>query len=675
MRIAEEILLLLLNEDSGYFHPIANWNLSCVTAGALLADLALENRLRIDSESLTCIDETTTGDELLDGVLQEISGEPTQRNTQYWVECFAHRSEFVIESLLGRLVERGILDHDEGGYWSLNRSVARSRRYAGTDGTLKTEVRSRIPSALFEDHIPSPQDAILIDLANACEALRHLMPVEDYEEVKDRIDLIGNIDLNSRMIAEAVRAASLQVPPAQIADAEEIPRVGMWRIVRNRRAFRHLRRGNISRLMAELYRAHGAVVRVKVPLSKHESVILVGQETNRWFHTQGRHYLRSKEHIRGLEDIFGASRTLPGMDGAEHFRLRKAVNAGYSRTSLENRLEQVYLHCRSSLRTWQAGGRLNGASACRTLMSRQVSHLAAQVDTSEYIEDVLDYQQRVRSVRVMRALPEIALRTPAMKRKRKRLMELVNKIHAAHTPGSRMDSQGDLIDEYLRVHSDDPQFLPRTELNFYVLATLMPSIYLGNALAFALSTMTSHPDVYERIKAEGDALFAEGNPAAQDFTPAAVDTAYRLFMETQRLFPVIPMQIRHVMNPCIIEGFEIPVGTRLLIAQTGTHFLEEHFHDPLRFDIDRFLPEREAALEKSVYAPFGLGTHRCLGARWADLQMVVNILLIAHHLELRSHPSSYDLKIDPVPSNAPNKHFSITVKEVRHGFPEPAEEG
>ncbi len=669
MRISEEILLLLLSEDSGYFHPIPSWSLSCVTAGAILADLALDNRIDTDLQSLNLIDATATGDDALDSVLQEIASEKETRSTQYWVEKTAHRSESVIETLLDRLVGEGILDHDQAGYWSLSRSVARSGIYPSKNGAMRTEARARIRQTLFADEIPDPRDVILIGLANTCDALRYLMPIEDYEEVIERVELFTRMDLVSRTIGEAVRGICMQPPPMRFAATKEIPKLRLRDILGNKSARKCLRQGNIAKLMAEIYRMHGSVVEVNVPFSKQRMMILVGRDTNKWFHKQGRNYLRTKDYIWGLENLFGASRTLPGMDGAEHFRLRKALNRGYSRGALEYKLEELYLHCRSSLQDWKVGKSFNGTNACRSLMSRQVSHLILSVDTAEYIEDVMDYQHRALTVRAMHALPEIALHTPAMKRKRKLLEEVLGSIHSAHTPGLRMDQKTDLVDEYLRIHAEDPQFLPQTDLNFYFLAALIASIYLGSGLAFAVSTMSSHKEVYERIKAEADALFGKGNPSAKDFTPQAVDTAYRLHLETHRIFPVIPVQLRHVMNPCTVEGHEIAVGTRLVIAQTGSHFLEEHFPDPLQFDIDRFLPEREEKMELGVYAPFGLGTHKCLGSRWVDLQMVINILMIAHHFDLTSSPSSYDLKINPFPTSAPNKDFSIRVNEVRHQFP------
>ena len=62
MRRAEEPVLFLLNEESGYFHFVSGWNLSCVLSGAVLADLALLRRINTDRDSLVLVDDTPTGD-------------------------------------------------------------------------------------------------------------------------------------------------------------------------------------------------------------------------------------------------------------------------------------------------------------------------------------------------------------------------------------------------------------------------------------------------------------------------------------------------------------------------------------------------------------------------------------------------------------------------------------
>ena len=64
-------------------------------------------------------------------------------------------------------------------------------------------------------------------------------------------------------------------------------------------------------------------------------------------------------------------------------------------------------------------------------------------------------------------------------------------------------------------------------------------------------------------------------------------------METARVHPVIPWQFRTVMNECSVSGHQVPAKTTLLICQTAPHYADDLYTDPLKFDIDRYLPERQ----------------------------------------------------------------------------------
>ena len=71
LRFAEEIVLLLLNDD-GMFARVPYWSQNYALAGGVLMDLALENRIDTDLENLVLIDTTSVGDSLLDPTLAEI---------------------------------------------------------------------------------------------------------------------------------------------------------------------------------------------------------------------------------------------------------------------------------------------------------------------------------------------------------------------------------------------------------------------------------------------------------------------------------------------------------------------------------------------------------------------------------------------------------------------------
>ena len=86
LRFPEEIILLLYNEARGDFAPgLAPHSLHTVLAGAVLMDLALENRIDTDPEHLVLVDSTPLGDDLLDPILADIVQDTEARNLGYWV--------------------------------------------------------------------------------------------------------------------------------------------------------------------------------------------------------------------------------------------------------------------------------------------------------------------------------------------------------------------------------------------------------------------------------------------------------------------------------------------------------------------------------------------------------------------------------------------------------------
>jgi len=92
LNLPEELILALLNEESGYFHQVPGWDLNCAVIGSALAELSLLNRIDTDTRSLYLVDSMDTGNPALDPVLQEIVNDAGKRNAQYWIERLAPRA-------------------------------------------------------------------------------------------------------------------------------------------------------------------------------------------------------------------------------------------------------------------------------------------------------------------------------------------------------------------------------------------------------------------------------------------------------------------------------------------------------------------------------------------------------------------------------------------------------
>ena len=658
--LVDELVLFLINDESGYFHQISGWKLHCAIAGAVLADLSETSRIDTDLDSLFVVDSTETGDPVLDSALREIGEEPTQRNTQFWIERLTPRAEAIIDTTLERLVERGILNQHEGGFWTISRSTWQTQSYTSVEGEETEFVKTRLSKVIFDNEIPDPRDIFLISLVNTCDVFRFIFTLD--EAAQERIASISSMYVVGRAIAEAISQTLAGPALRRTIKTQPIPSVP----IRDLLFSPHIRTGNLSALYADLAKKHGPVFKVKSPFVKEDMIFLAGLEVNKWIHRSGRNYLRAKDYLDGFVKVYGAGRLLPAMDGADHFRLRKTYGSMNSRRSLESRLDELYRHARGYLAGWKVGDVLPALTTFPELINSQFSPINIGVDTQDCVTEVIEFKKRALTIHVIGILPEFMLHTPGMKRRKKHFARLVERIQAVHTPAQRAGCPRNLADDILSLHASDPQFLPETDLPFAFVSSLLASFYLGSALSFTVYAMVSNPSLYDRIRAEAAAVFANGEPA--ELQDSRIDVTHRLIMECQRMYPVVQMQVRNVMNACTVEGYSLPVGARVFIAQTATHYMEDIFPNPFSFDIDRYLPERKEQVGHG-YAPFGLGTHTCLGSRWVELQLAVNLLLIAHYFNLELSPKNLKLRLNPIPSAAPRKNLKFVVAEKIRELP------
>ncbi len=562
--------------------------------------------------------------------------------------------------MLGNLVEREILSYHEGDFWTLSRSIWQAQSDS-QDGVAGDFVKTRIPTIILSDAIPAPRDVITIALLNACNVLHYLMPFD--EEAEQRVDVICRVDIIGRSIADAV-SNNIARPQLHSALTKEIPRLSLRKLLFNP----HLRSGNLAALFADLAREYGPVFELRPPFAKQSYIFLAGPEVNRWVQKHGRLFLRSKEYLASTEAAHGSSRTIHSMDGADHFRFRKALQPSHAPETFTRRIDEVYRIARQQASSWEVGDIAPAESLFRRYLNAQMSPLLISLDTQDEFEDIFLFNRRLLFTYLTGIVPKFLLNTPGMKRSARVVADLAERIRTSHTPAQRAGQPPDVIDGYLSVHANDEQFLPETDLGFPLNALTLTGQYLGDLTSFIFYHLASNPDIYRRVQAEADALFANGDPTGEDLTPANLDVTHRVLLEALRLTPNVNLSMRNVMNSCVVEGYQLPLRASVVIAQTAPHYMEEVFPDPLTFDIDRYLPSRNEHLTPG-FAPFGLGTHRCMGSQWAEKQVALNVILLAHHFTFELSPPDTELRTSPFPTQSLSNKIKLVIKEKRHELP------
>ena len=348
------------------------------------------------------MDQTETGNSVLDPILNAIAAEPVRRNAQYWIERLAPRAESVIDLTLDRLVALKVLEHRDGEFWTLSYTAWQAGLFSDSpEGTAVQFVKTRITNAIFNNEIPDPRDVIIICLINTCDVFCFMFQLDDQAE--ERIRFICKMDLIGRSIAAAVSHNLAGPLLRRTALTKNFPTVSLRKLLFNP----HLRKGNIPALFADLTQEYGPVFQISPPFAK-AMIFLGGPETNQWVHRRGRMYLRARDYFAAFEKVYGASGVLPSLDGTDHFRLRKSLSAAYSRKRLVEQLDELYDRARKHMAHWKVGDSYPAAGMSRRMINAQISPLMGGVGTQDIIEDLLKFKEQALGVHIGRVLPKFA---------------------------------------------------------------------------------------------------------------------------------------------------------------------------------------------------------------------------------------------------------------------------
>ena len=201
LSFAEEIYLLALDDKQGIIKPLPVSALDYSLAGALLMELALQNRIDTDLSSLKVVDPQPTGDQLLDETLRELQQKTEPQPTNYWLKCFADQSRRIQEKVLARLIQKGILKQENKRIlW-----VFEVRRYPLLNNKEITEVRTRLRNLILSDEIPDPREVVLINLANACRLLDDIFSDEELDRLRPRITALAKLDIIGQEMFRSIR--------------------------------------------------------------------------------------------------------------------------------------------------------------------------------------------------------------------------------------------------------------------------------------------------------------------------------------------------------------------------------------------------------------------------------------------------------------------------------------
>ncbi|MCG8312427.1 MAG: cytochrome P450 [Pseudomonadales bacterium] len=182
-----------------------------------------------------------------------------------------------------------------------------------------------------------------------------------------------------------------------------------------------------------------------------------------------------------------------------------------------------------------------------------------------------------------------------------------------------------------------------------------------STLTSLLYCLAKNPEWQEALRSEVQSF--DSDTASYDDLQAMEKTSW-VFKETIRMHPPLPTIPRRAVRDCEFNGYKIPKNAAVGVHPIHTHYMEEYWTNPTKFDPERWAPDR-AEYKKHFYqfVPFGGGAHKCLGLNFAEIQSKVFLFQFLRRFKASVKPG-YEMDVQLVPLAMPKDGFPLTITPV-----------
>nr|XP_012217196.1 PREDICTED: cytochrome P450 4C1-like [Linepithema humile] len=167
---------------------------------------------------------------------------------------------------------------------------------------------------------------------------------------------------------------------------------------------------------------------------------------------------------------------------------------------------------------------------------------------------------------------------------------------------------------------------------------------------FVIFMLANFPEVQEKAYKELSEIYGIKSPKS---VPIKYDDLQkmnylnRVIKETMRLFPAIPVVARFLTEDLKIGETILPKGADVFMSIFHMHRNKKHWSNPLMFDPDRFLPEKQKHCSK-YFIPFSNGLRNCIGQKYAMISMKIVLATLIRTFEFKVNKN---IKINDIKLN------------------------
>ncbi|GAV89702.1 p450 domain-containing protein, partial [Cephalotus follicularis] len=304
-------------------------------------------------------------------------------------------------------------------------------------------------------------------------------------------------------------------------------------------------------------------------------------------------------------------------------------------------------------------------------------------DQEEFISVVKEAIKLLTGFFVADAYPSIKLLEtitglgPKVEKLFKKSDAILQKIVNEHR-GRQGEAEADLVDVLLKLQQEDSLEFRLTDENikaiiFVRLLTMHwqsrllkilfnSKLYMvSNKVEWALSEMMKHPQVMKKAQEEVRQVFY--GKTVDETRIHELKFLKSIIKETLRLHPALPLFGRECRETCEIDGYKIPIKTRVIVNTWAIERDPRYWTEAETFHPERFI--NSLTDYKGTYfqfIPFGVGRRICPGISFALPNIELALAQILYHFDWKLPNGIESRDLDMC------EQFSISMKRKKDLF-------
>ncbi|MFH9262635.1 cytochrome P450 [Streptomyces sp. NPDC017546] len=211
----------------------------------------------------------------------------------------------------------------------------------------------------------------------------------------------------------------------------------------------------------------------------------------------------------------------------------------------------------------------------------------------------------------------------------------VRRVVARHRDGE--EERPDLLSRLLTAVDDSGAHLTDEEIRDEAV-----TLYIGGhettstTLVWAWYLLARNPRVRDALAGELDRVLGDREPGFEDY--ARLTYTQAVVKETLRLFPAVWLITGIAKEGATIGGLPVEEGTRVWSSQWATHRDARWFPEPEEFRPERWDERDGEEIPEYAWFPFGGGPRVCIGTRFAMVESVLLLAVLARRFTLDVDP-------------------------------------